>query len=83
MDEISNSGYAKTASAALLDALETDAPRAALQRVMAGMLERGMERDEILAVLDGVRHTLIETGRNDDEPLIVELLDGLNGWCRI
>lgn len=83
MDDRTVGGYAKTAQAALLDALEADAPRAALQRVMAGMLERGMERDEILGILDRVRHTLVETGRNDDEALIVELLDGLNGWCRI
>ena len=83
MDETTNSGYANSAQSALLDALETESPRAAIQRVMASMLERGMERDEILAILDSVRHTLVETGRNDDEPLIVELLDGLNGWCRI
>lgn len=83
MDETTSSGYASNAQSALLDALEDETPRAALQRVMAGMLERGMERDEILGILDAVRHTLVETGRDDDEALIVELLDGLNGWCRI
>ncbi len=83
MDEKPHSGYAKNAQAALLDALEEESPRAALQRVMAGMLERGLERDDILSILDAARHTLVETGREDDEALILELLDGLNGWCRI
>jgi hypothetical protein len=67
---------------ALLEtALRSSAPRSQLQRVMAYLLEQGLEREEIFALLEGCRARLLAERRTADEDLLEEMQDGFTGWC--
>lgn len=68
---------------AVFQALIDPQPRAALQRVMQRWLEAGMERPQILAALEGAQHQLREQNRHEQAEWVAELLDGLDGWCRV
>ena len=67
----------------LESALSSAQPRAQLQLLMAEMLEHGLERDEIFGALEHFRAQLTEAGRGDEEQLILEMMDGFTGWCRL
>jgi hypothetical protein len=67
----------------LEEALNAPQPRARLQALMAELLERGLERDEIFSALETCQLRLAETGRDADRELILEALDGFTGWCRL
>jgi hypothetical protein len=67
----------------IFQALESQQPRMALQRVMQRYLEAGMERQEILSVLEDAQQRLRAQGRDEQAEWVAELLDGLDGWCRI
>lgn len=64
-------------------ALRGDHPRLALQRLLTNLLETGHERDEIVAGLEAFRQKLAEENRADDDMLILDLMDGFSGWCRV
>lgn len=64
-------------------ALRAQAPRGALQKVISYLLEIGLERDQLLPALDAFREKLAAEGRADEEDLILELVDGFTGWCRL
>lgn len=65
----------------IAQALASPTPRSALQRVMASWLESGLERPEITARLQQAISHARAAGVPAD--LLEELLDGLNGWCRV
>lgn len=66
----------------LESALRDANPRLALQKLLAELLETGHERDEIVTGLEAFRRKLVEAQRMDDDELILDLMDGFNGWCR-
>lgn len=67
----------------LESALASPQPRAKLQTLMAEMLEQGLERDEIFGSLEHFRARLAAEERMEDEQLILEMIDGFTGWCRL
>lgn len=67
----------------IAQAVQANQPRAALQRVMQRWLEAGMERQEILEALETAQQALRAGGNAEQTEWVAELLDGLDGWCRI
>ena len=67
----------------LESALSSPQPRAKLSTLMAEMLEQGLERDEIFGTLEHFRARLAADQRVEEEQLILEMIDGFTGWCRL
>lgn len=67
----------------LEDALRDPHPRAALQRLAGRLLEMGAERGDLLPALEAFRAGLAAQGRTEQAELVLELLDGFDGWCRV
>ncbi len=64
-------------------ALHSGAPRARLQQLMAELLEKGYERDDLIPALQSFCDQLSQAGRTDDKDLILEIMEGFSGWCRL
>ncbi len=64
-------------------ALASPQPRARLQQLMADLLEKGAERDDLLPALETYRASLAAEGRGEAEDLIAEIIDGFTSWCNI
>lgn len=62
-------------------ALHTPQPRSALQKLMNALLEKGYERGDLLPTLEAYQASLAVQGRAEDADLILEIIDGLTGWC--
>jgi hypothetical protein len=62
-------------------ALQSEAPRARLARLMGELLEQGLERDEIFTTLQTYSARLHAAGRLEHADLLLETLDGFTGWC--
>lgn len=62
-------------------ALQAPEPRGALQKLMNVLLEKGYERVDLLPALEGCQARLAQQGRAEDADLILEIIDGLTGWC--
>ena len=62
-------------------ALHSEQPLWRLREVVQGLLVQGHERDAIAADLESFRSLLQESGRDEDEDIVLEVIDFLAGWC--
>ena len=69
--------------ALLEEALRNPQPRAALQRLVSRLLEMGAERGDLLPALEAFQARLAAQGQPEQAELILDLLDGFDGWCRV
>ena len=56
-------------------------PVLALRTVVAGLLDDGYSREDILTALTGFRERLNAAGREDDEEVVTSVMDFLYGWA--
>ena len=63
-------------------ALRSDRPRAALRSTMKMLLDRGgYTGSDLLGVLEEVRERLHQQGRREDEEVVLDVMDLLDGWA--
>lgn len=65
----------------LEEAITAERPLLELGKVVQGLLERGWEREELVAALESYRADLLQAGREEESELILDVLDSLTGWC--
>jgi hypothetical protein len=62
-------------------ALQGGQPTTCLREVVRGLLAQGYTRQTVLDELETFRRLLQQSGRLEDEDVVLEVLDFLAGWC--
>jgi hypothetical protein len=63
------------------EALSTSDPRVSLRSTAQALLAAGNDHADVVAELEKYRTVLQARGQDDDEDIILEVLDFLEGWC--
>lgn len=62
-------------------ALNTGAPLLAIRAALSRFLERGASREAMLAELQDFRHEVRKGSRPQDEDVVLDAMDFVEGWC--
>jgi hypothetical protein len=63
------------------EALRSDQPVLCLREVVQELLTEGQDRRALLVELEHLRGWLRETGREESEDVVLEVMDFVVGWC--